>query len=76
MLALWRAIRQCRVAHHRGRRPCIDLKRQVKAPGKSIYRPAVGIVAGVGDELIIERERGGRDVAAIRLENLLEPGIR
>jgi hypothetical protein len=33
-----------------------DLKLPMNPPAKDIYRPTIGIVAGVGDELIIEGE--------------------
>ncbi len=50
----------------------------VVTAGKDICRPAFGGVAGIGDELIVEGEpaRGGQSVAVIRLDDLLEPGIR
>src|ERR1700686_55418 len=54
------------------------LKLPVEPPGKGIYRPVVGIVAGVSDELIVEGEvcRGGDSVAVIHLDDLLESGTR
>jgi hypothetical protein len=36
-----------------GDRASFDLKLPMKAPGKHIDRPAVGIVAGVGNKLIV-----------------------
>ena len=47
-------------------------------PGNKIYRPAVGIVGGIVDELIIEAElrRGGESVAVIGLYDLLQTGVR
>ena len=46
--------------------------------GKHIHRPAFGGVGRVDDELIVERKpRGGcKGVAVIRLDDLLEAGIR
>jgi len=34
----------------------VDLELPVKPPGKDIYRPPVGVVGGVGDELIVEAD--------------------
>ena len=34
----------------------IDLKLGMEPAGKSIYRAAVGVVAGIGDKLIVERD--------------------
>ena len=54
------------------------LKLPVNPSAKDIYRPAIGVVGGVGDELIVKGEvcRGGEPVAIIRFENLLEAGMR
>src|SRR5208283_5629590 len=50
----------------------------VKPPGKDINRPAVGVVAGVDDELIVEGDfrRGGQSVAVIGFDDLLGTGMR
>jgi len=56
----------------------VDLKLRVKPPGKNIHRPTVGVVGGIGDELIVEADfcRGGKSVAVIGLDDLLVPGMR
>src|SRR5579872_1360692 len=53
-------------------------KLPVRAGGEDVGRAAVGVVAGIGDELIIEGElgRGRQRVAVIGLENLLEAIVR
>jgi hypothetical protein len=49
----------------------------MKSPGKNVHRPAVGVVSGVGDELIVEADfrGGGNSVAVIGLDDLLQPGM-
>ena len=49
----------------------------MRAGGKDIGRTAVGVVAGVGDKLIIDGEpgRGVQREAVIGLENLLQAVI-
>jgi hypothetical protein len=49
-----------------GRGSVIDLKVEMKPPAKNIYRPALGIVGGIADELIVEADinRGGKSVFA------------
>ena len=56
----------------------IDLKLGMQPAGKSIYRAAVGVVTGIGDELIVERDfRRIRDgIAVISLDDLFEGVIR
>ena len=56
----------------------IDLKLGMEPAGKSIYRAAVGVVTGIGDELIVERDfRRVRDgIAVISLDDLFETVIR
>src|SRR5580692_7576210 len=50
----------------------------VDAPGKHVYRPAIGVVGRVDDELVIEADfrRGGNRVAVISLDDLLQTGMR
>src|ERR1700683_2549309 len=49
-------------------------ERRVPAPGENVYWTAIGVVAGIGDELIVERNLHGRRdrIAVIRLQNLLD----
>jgi len=58
--------------------PFGDSECGVKPPGKNVHRPAVGVVSGVGDELIVEADfrRGGNRVAVVSLDDLLQPGMR
>src|SRR5262249_55031678 len=53
-------------------------ERPVEPAGEQVDRAAVGVVARIDDELIIERElgRGGERVAVIGFENLLRAGAR
>ena len=59
----WRPLLRAFVASLKVRKRAliIDLKLPVNPPAKDIHRPAVGIVAAVGNELIVEGEvrRGG-----------------
>ena len=50
----------------------------MKPPGENIYRAAIGVVGRVDDELIVDSNprRGGKRVAVIRLDDLLEAGMR
>src|SRR5919204_4839127 len=54
------------------------LELSVETCGERVHRTAVGVVGGVGDELVIEGDAhvGGKRVAVISFEDLLEPGIR
>jgi hypothetical protein len=49
-----------------------------KPHAKNVYRPAVGIVGGIADELIVEADvhRGGKSVFVIGLDDLLQPVMR
>jgi len=50
----------------------------MKPHAKNVYRPAVGIVGGIADELIVEADfnRGAKSVAVIGLDDLLQPVMR
>jgi hypothetical protein len=56
----------------------IVLELPMKTPCKYVHWPTVGVVSGVGDELIVEADfrRGGNRVAVISLDDLLEPRMR
>ena len=49
----------------------------MKPPGKNVYWAAIGVVSRIGDELIVEADfcRGGKSVAVIGLDDLLQPGM-
>ena|SRR6516165_9075724 len=55
-----------------------DLKLPVEPPGKDIHWPAVGVVGGVSDVLIVKADfrRWGDGVAVVRLDDLFERGMR
>jgi len=57
---------------------CDRLKLPMKAAGKNIDRAAIGVVARIGNELIIEADFGRRrnGVAVVGLDDLLESGMR
>src|ERR1700733_9198776 len=57
---------------------CRYLELPVHTAGEDVGRAAVGVVAGIGDELIIEGElgRGIQRIAVIGLENLFQTIIR
>ena len=54
------------------------LELPMHATSEDVGRAAVGIVAGVGDELVIEGELGRRiqRIAVVGLENLLQAVVR
>src|ERR1700733_8162091 len=56
----------------------MTLELPVCARSEDIRRAAVGVIAGIGDELIVEGQldRGIQRVAVIGLENLLQAVIR
>src|SRR5262245_2939763 len=49
----------------------------MKPPSKNVYWAAIGVVSRIGDELIVEADfcRGGKCVAVIGLDDLLQPGM-
>ena len=50
----------------------------MQAAGKNVYWPPVGIVAGIGDELIIDGNprRSGQRVTVIGFDNAFDAGMR
>ena len=50
----------------------------METAGEDIRRPAIGVVSGVDDELIVEGKprRGSEGVTVIGLDDLLKAGIR
>ena len=56
----------------------IDLKLVVNPPGKDVNRPAISVVGGIADKLIVEADvrRVGNSVTVIGLKDLLQPRMR
>jgi hypothetical protein len=56
----------------------VTLELPVRPGGEDVHRATVGVVAGIGDELIIEAQLDRRiqRIAVIRLENLLQAVVR
>jgi hypothetical protein len=55
----------------------VELELGVEASCESIHRATVGVVCGIGDELVVERNlcRVGGGIAVISLDDLFEPVV-